>query len=546
MGETDLFPPALCQTNMTLDSDSPSTAKWHYGIWILIFCQCLYLFAQGYWNHHGFLSSINDSGCFDQAIWNCLHGSSFLNTSQFKEPVHWFSLHFQPILYLFVALYAIVPSINWLILCQALCLSLTAYPVFLAALHITGKPQTSFIWAMVYLLNPFILSAAFWDFHPNCMAVPLMAIGLLAVLKKRPFLLTITCLILLTIKEHYGLSVGAFALLYWIKNRNLFFSLALASTGLCTFLVILGVIMPHLSVSGAQIMLSENQGQLSRYAWLGHNVQTVLHTIFTRPIYVFHVIFILLGGFTYLLNLTGLFFFTSMMAPLLLLPALSDLLANLLSANMMPRLIISYHTAPLIPVFLIAAIEGTQKIAHRFTRYSPVQYALLFTIIPLTASLLQPSLFPSALQLKMWRPLQRVNLPDQRISNIQDIIATASLTVQANIGPHFSHRQHMYRFPEKIGTCRFILLHLQSPTTNIKLTPLDEPRRNTLTSLSHHLQMNPRTFIQTIRDLIQTSDYGIRYYNSPWLILEKGYPSANDQREMIATTLTTLENNWER
>ena len=201
--------------------------QWYTLLFLTIACDFVYLALQGYWNHHGFLSSLNDSGCFDQVIWNYTQDSSFTNTSQFKEPSHWFGLHFQPILYFFVPLYTILPSINWLIVTQAFCLTITAYPIFLAAFHITKDYKTSYIWVLVYLLNPFVLSASFWDFHPNSIATPLMAIGMLAVLKKMPRTLLTTCLLLLLIKEHYGLTVSAFAFLYWLKHRNTAFSLAL-------------------------------------------------------------------------------------------------------------------------------------------------------------------------------------------------------------------------------------------------------------------------------------------------------------------------------
>ncbi|MGB6012803.1 MAG: DUF2079 domain-containing protein, partial [Desulfobacterales bacterium] len=60
------------------------------------------------------MSSINDLGQFDQAVWGGLHGEPFLNTITLNQPANWLGLHFQPILILFVPLYAIIPSIIWL------------------------------------------------------------------------------------------------------------------------------------------------------------------------------------------------------------------------------------------------------------------------------------------------------------------------------------------------------------------------------------------------------------------------------------------------
>ncbi len=518
------------------------TNKWFIFLWLAIGGACLYFFMQGYWNHHGFLSSINDSGCFDQAIWNCSQGSSLINTSQFKEPIHWFSLHFQPILYLFVPLYSIMPTMNWLIMAQAFCLSFAAYPVFLATLHITREPKTSFVWSVVYLFNSGILFAAFWDFHPNSMAVPLMAFGMLSVLKKKPVMLVLNCLLLLLIKEHYGITVCAFALLYWLHHRSTLFSFALGSIGVITFAFVLGYIMPRLSVTGAQIMLSADQGQLSRYSWLGNDLSAIFYTVFNHPVVTFQTIFFKFQGLAYLLTLTGSFFFLSLLAPLFLLPAAADVLANMFSANMMPRSLISYHSAPLVPLFLLAAVKGAEKMTLYCKRYSSLDFALLCLIVPAMIMLWHPAQFPVSLQLGVWRPMHRINFKDHRMSHIQSIIKEKQLTVQANVGAHFSQRQKLYRYPQRMDSSSFILLHLQSPTTNIKMTD----SKAVLASLAHHLQMNPKEFLETTQNLIVNHKYGIRYYNEPWILFEKGFKSTPDQIQAARKQLKILENKWQR
>lgn len=87
----------------------------------------------GLWRHWGYMSSGNDLGVFDQAVWSVLHGQWFLNTNIFNTPVNWLGIHFNPVLVLFVPLYFIAPAVEWFTIAQALALSVTAWPVFLLA-----------------------------------------------------------------------------------------------------------------------------------------------------------------------------------------------------------------------------------------------------------------------------------------------------------------------------------------------------------------------------------------------------------------------------
>ena len=76
-------------------------------------------------------------------------------------------------LLLFVPLYAIWPAAEWFAIAQAFALSVAAWPIFLLASRVHSSERTGLLWAAIYLFNPFLLSAAAWDFHPVTLAVPL-------------------------------------------------------------------------------------------------------------------------------------------------------------------------------------------------------------------------------------------------------------------------------------------------------------------------------------------------------------------------------------
>ena len=172
---------------------------------ILYFC---FFYQIGIWRHYGYLESINDIASFDQAIWRSLYGKGLLiNTSTFSNEMNWLGFHFQPILYLFKPLYLLYPTIKWLIFAQSAAIALSAIPIFIIATEITKSERQSLTWSIIYLFNPFLISANSWDFHPIALATPIIAIALLAIHRSQTKTLVISCLFLLAFKEHMGLTV---------------------------------------------------------------------------------------------------------------------------------------------------------------------------------------------------------------------------------------------------------------------------------------------------------------------------------------------------
>ena len=169
--------------------------RWWLGIAILVYFS--FIFVLGLSRYWGYMSSINDLGQFDQAIWGTLHGEPFINTINRSQQVSWLGLHFQPILSLFTPLYAIIPSVTWLTFAQAFALSIAALPIFLLASRVFMSEKVGLLWALVYLVNPFILNAAAWDFHPITFAVPFVAISMLSIENKSFRALLLSCLVIL-------------------------------------------------------------------------------------------------------------------------------------------------------------------------------------------------------------------------------------------------------------------------------------------------------------------------------------------------------------
>lgn len=495
----------------------------------------LLITAIGLSRHWGYLT--NDLGVFDQAVWGIVNGAPFLNTyNPFGLSINWLGFHFNPILLAFAPFYLIHPAAEWLILFQAVAISITAWPLYLVARQATGSEQAAFLWSLAYLFNPFVLNAAAWDFHPVSLAAPFMALGVLAVERRQPWLFGLACLFLLLIQEHYGVAVAGFGLLWWLRNRSPVPAIAAVCLGIAHAVLVFGVIMPALSPTGSHIMMSGDLGQLSRYGWLGESPGEILGNVFSHPILVARLVLDDLAGAKYLALLLLPLLVTPLVGIEFLLPALADLAANLLSANPMPRGIFSYHSIGLMPVLIAAGMHGASRIASRWRRYSPGDIAKLVLWGSLVLAYFTGP-FPLPYAKNYWQPRAWPLERESVVSEVRRLLPPeASVSAQANIAAHLSQRYLIHPFPTKVGEADFIVLRLETPT----LRPAGE-RPAEIGSLAHHLAVPPAQYLSAVERLLEGDAYGVVYWNPPWLVFSRGNPSSGEVERAVREYLAQQE-----
>ena len=514
-------------------------SRWRWATWAVIAIHFLAILWMGLSRHWGFMSSINDLGVFDQAAWGTLHGQFLLNTSQLNQPINWLGFHFHPVILLFVPLYAIAPYPEWFTLAQALALSMAAWPIFLLAGRILKSEATGLLWAIAYLVNPFLLNAAAWDFHPVTLAVPFFAMGLLAVERADGRLLLLSCLPLLFIQEQLGLTVAAFGVLWWLRNKHWKTAVSLILLGTAHTALVLGVIMPALSPTGSHVMLTSDLGQLSRYGWLGNSVSDITLNLMLHSWSIARQILFDLGGWFYLTLLLLPLLGFPLAAPAYLLPALPDLAANLLSANPMPKSVFAYHSVSLVPVLIVAAIYGAARISKWLAWLSSAQISGLALIASLIIGYtLAPLPIPGSNNL--WAPTRLSIAPDPVPATIRAILGIASISVQGNIGAQFSQRSQIYLYPRKLDHVEAVVLRLESPTRN--LFP-KEPGGTA--SLASHLQMRPAEYLASIECLLSRKEYGVLLWQDPWLALRRGATTNPFFDDSIRQKLQRLRVEWQ-
>jgi uncharacterized membrane protein len=508
-------------------------------LFLLTFAQFMFLSFHGFSRHFNYLSSINDLGHFDQAIWGFLKGIPFLNTDTFSRPTSRLGVHFDPILALFVPFYVVKPSVGWLILAQSFALSFTAWPIFFLAKRIFHSDKVAFLWPVIFAFNAFTLNAAAWDFHPVTLAVPFIALSYLAVEKKCFKLLVMSCVFILLCKEHFGLMVICFAFLWALKNKEWKKPILLIFVGLAHVVLVFYVIMPYYSPTGKHLMFSYGQGQLSRYAWLGSSPWEIIAMTLKNPLQVFGVIFKEFNGGLYLLALVLPLLFFPIAGIEFLLPGMADLVANMLSANQLPRSVFSYHSATLVPVFTVAAMYGVKRAIPIITKFSALEMTS-FVLIPIFIfGWLFFPFFQLPGSVNVWKAKRIFNFHEPVIQKIHTLLREdISLTIQANVGPHFTHRHEIYMYPNNVGQVDAVVLRLESPTWLVK-----ERNPGSVASLAHHLQMDPIIYLESIKGLLALKTHHIVLWEDPWLVLSRGEGDSKDW-DSVEKKLNELESTW--
>jgi uncharacterized membrane protein len=501
----------------------------------------LLLLAMGLTRHWSYLTSVLDLGVYDQSLWGILNGAPFINTgNELDQATNRLGVQFNPVLAVFAPLYAVLPAAEWLILIQALAISITAWPLYLVGVRVLSSERAALLWAIAYLFNPFVLSAAAWDFHAIALAAPLMALAMLAVQEKRVKILLFSCLALLLVREHFGIAVAGFGILWWLRQRTPAPGLlALGMGGLSLFLV-LGWIMPALSPVGGHVMISQDLGALSRYGWLGTSLREVLHSLIFNPIDTLTLVFWDMGGWLYVTLLLLPLAAIPLVGMEFLLPAGADLAANLFSANPMPRSVFAYHSISLIPLLVVGGMHGARRLS-RWERYSGVGLGRLVVL----ASLLLGYWFsplPLPGSANVWEPAEFRMWPERSVSEIRRLLPpSVSVAAQSNIASHFTQRRSMRVFPNGLGEVDCVVLRLASPTRRIAGEDPGE-----VGSLAHHLQMNPSDFLASVRDVVAAEEYGLRYWNPPWLVVCEGSRTVDLDKEGVYAELDNVAEIWMR
>ena len=391
--------------------------------------------------HRAFGTGRFDLGNMVQAVWSTAHGRPLDVTELDGDQLNRLGAHVDPLVAAFAPLWWIWPSPTMLLVVQAVAITLGAVPVFwLARKHLRSE-RIAALFAFVYLLYPPVQWLALDDFHPVALACPLLLYGLWYLDEERllaalPFLV----LAVLT-KEEVGLVVAGLGVWYWLARGHRRAGVAIAACGVFVTAFFLGVVMPHFRGGEAP----EFYG---RYDAIGGSPLGILETAVTDPLILLRAV---TEGrdLTYLLQLSlplvGLF----LAAPTLLIPALPELAANVLSGTVTQTSIELHYTAAIVPFLVAGAIFG----AARFPRLLPLLLAASLAGAVFLGPLWSGELGPP-----------RVSEHDRVAARAVELVpSSAPVTATNGLGAHLSARRRVFSFPV-IREAEWVAVDLRNPS----------------------------------------------------------------------------------
>ena len=390
--------------------------------------------------HQTFNSHAYDLGIYTQYLWTTLNGHGILYAPGVGASS--FGLHFQPILFFILPLYAIFPQAETLLVLQTLVLALGALPIYWLAKDELGA-KFGVVFAGLYLLYPALHGVNQHDFHPVALAIPILLFCFYMFKKKHYKRGIILAVLAMMCKENVALIV-LFMSLYWLwiemrrgtssldwrnrlRRREIIYPTCLSLFVVICFVLAVYVIIPHFG-----------SGEYPFFTLYGYNniFGNLFMDVNTKLLYLF--------------CLFGPLLFTSLLNPPALLIGIPIFAQNLLSGITATYGIGFQYASLLIPWLFIASIYGikwllaTQSKSNKDIRTKFICILLPYAVV--MALVLSPS--PIALSRNMPRLTSHHTNLQQAISLIPE---DASVYTLNNLFPHICQRLHAYTDRPKWG-----------------------------------------------------------------------------------------------
>ncbi len=378
--------------------------------------------------HRAFETGRFDLGNMVQAVWSTVEGRPLDVTELGGAQISRLGAHVDPFLALFAPLWLVWPSPTMLLVVQACAIALGALPVFWLGRKHLGSEWAGVLCGLAYLVYPAVQWLALDEFHPVAFACPLLAYAFWYLDEDRLWAFVPFGVLAALTKEEIPLVVGALGVWYAIAKGRRLAGTVIAVAGVATSAVWLEAVMPHFR-EGAEPAF------YGRYDAVGGSPAGIVKTAFTDPLAIAQAVterrdllYLLELG----LPLAGLF----LLAPLAVIAALPELLANLLSSVGNQTSIRFHYTAPITPFLFAAAILGAAQFVRRRDA------AVVILAFSLAAGILIGPLRAGELVPEQRSDHDRV--ADRAVSLIP---SDAPVSSTNGLGGHLSERRRIHSFP---------------------------------------------------------------------------------------------------
>lgn len=339
----------------------PTTSPAPRSLWLASAVFALGTATWSWWRWWTFQYGTFDLAFYVQALWLALHGE--WHVSLLDVPL--LGNHAEPIVFLFVPLFAVCPHPMLLVLMQALAIATAPFTAWRIARHLQLQPGAAWPLAMATLLTPATGFIALHEFHPEAFALPLLLLLAEARLSGHLRRMWLWWVLLLACKENLALLLvawaGVFALLdcrrpwSWQWRWNV-----LPFAAAATWLVIYTRLVSPALNGGAV-------DYLELYSHLGRSGGEIVRGFLVNPMRPLMAIGraategdLIWGLFVPMLGLP-------LFRPRWILIGLAVLLPHLLSWRASEWSLRFHYAAPLVPLLWLATAEAVARLPRSAT-----------------------------------------------------------------------------------------------------------------------------------------------------------------------------------
>lgn len=433
---------------------SPRLTGW--GITLAFFC----IYASiSLFNHYAFRTAAFDLGIKNQAVWDYAHFRYNYNTimPELHGEVNNLANHFEPVLFLVSPLYWIFGSYTLLVV-QLVFIVIGGWGIYEYVRSLKGSDYLPPVAMATFYATWGIFAAISFDFHTNVLAAMLMP-WLIVFIGRGDFIKAfITWFLLVNCKENMALWAVFIGLgLIWHFRRERKKRMAggvIALFSVVYFVLIMKVFMPYYA-----------QGRLAymhfSYAALGGNMSEALHTILTRPLYAFGLLFTdHVPDHGYMKNLkwnTYLFIlysggFLLLFRPQFLVMLIPILAQKMYSDDPLKWSMYNQYSIELVPVIILAAFSVISSARDRRIQIAAGLLLFLssFDTTKAFLDMWQPTYYYKTVNNFYKKEHYRREIPVKHIHRLLNdrIPGDAAVSATFYLVPHLADRRHIYQFPD--------------------------------------------------------------------------------------------------
>ncbi len=441
-----------------------------YGNWaiILVFIfSFIYIVTMTWFSvlkHRSFASNY-DLANMSQTMWNSINGRVF-TLSAYGESVSRFSIHADPILILISPLYLIWPNVLIVLFFQSLVLGLGAFPVYFLTKKIFSEINglnfniikiISLSFVILYLVNPWMMWANIYDFHPVTISITFLISSIYFALNKKWKLYFLFIFLAITTKEEISLIIFLIGLYVFFIQKARKIGLITSIFGISWFYFMVFKVIPFYSIK------SEHWGINTLYYIFIQKFSEVKNL--SMFLDLFNGYFLIPRSIEYYVLLLKSMSFLPLLGFPWLIFALPELFINLLSADSQMQGLTLHYQSGLLPFLIISSIFGSFyifkiinkiKILNKYISFLGIFFSILIVFVSLRVNY---HYGPLPTTPSCWCLFYNVTNDDEQFEiELKRIPKNASVSSSGEISPHVSMRKNSYVLPGSFETVDYVAL----------------------------------------------------------------------------------------